>query len=145
MYLLPNTTLALWQTVDTLQSSLQRHNGDDEPYECETRQTAENNEFFFPGKTGSTGQKINFQRRLLPCHALSSRRPWFDPDPVQVKLVVDNSTPGQVLLRALLFTIGGAIPSTVHTPVSLNITLLSRANRRNVGNFKQKNVPPNIG
>jgi len=110
----------------------------------ETWQTAENNDFFF-WQTGIIGQKITFQRRFLPCHALSSRRPGFDTDPVHVNRVVDNSTPGQVLLRALLFTTGDAIPSTVHTRVTLNFTLLSRAIRRSVGNFKQRNVPPIIG
>jgi hypothetical protein len=86
-----------------------------------------------------------FSRKNSACHALSSQRPGFDPDPVHVRFVVDNSTPGQVLLRALLFTTGGAIPSMVHTRVSLNVTLLRMANRRSVGNYKQRNVPPNMG
>jgi len=110
---------------------------------CEAWQTAENNYFFF-GQEESTGQKVAFQRRLLPCHALSSLRSGFDRDPVHVSFVLDNSTPGQVLLRAFLFITGGAIPSMVHTRVSLNITLLRRASRRSVGNFKQRDIPPNL-
>jgi hypothetical protein len=110
---------------------------------CENLQTAENNDFFPASGEHWTENYFSRKTSAVPCPVIAEA--WVRSRPSSPEFCGGKFDTGQVLLRALLFTTGGAIPSMVHTRVSLNITLLRRSGRRSVGNFKQKNVPPNIG
>ena len=91
--------------------------------------------YIFVTQTGASILTVPSLRRLVT--GFSSRRPVFDPRPVDVRFVVDKMTLGQVFLQVLRFSPFSIIPPILHTHLHPHLALTRKTNARSLGTFQK--------